>query len=139
MYAIERCLADEPGSVTLARDITRHALSEYHYRGPQDDVLLVVSELVTNALVHGRGTPVLRLVGDAVRIRVEVSDGDPGLPQCKEPGPSGGWGLNLVEQLAVGWGASPRDGGKVVWCELEATAEPTMATPHGGASENAAA
>jgi hypothetical protein len=57
------------------------------------------------------------------------------LPVVRAPGPAGGgWGLNLVERLAAGWGAAHRGGGKIVWCELSATFGPT--TP---ASEETAA
>ncbi len=100
-------------------------------RGREDDVLLCVSELATNALVHG-GPPdrgfLLRMVpygegaGDC-GVRVEVHDSGGGVPavpeagDMSEPGESGR-GLLLVSELADKWGVGERDPGKVVWCEF---------------------
>ncbi|MFC5855224.1 ATP-binding protein [Streptomyces chlorus] len=100
-------------------------------RGREDDVLLCVSELATNALVHGvppgRGF-LLRMVpygegaGDR-GVRVEVHDSGGGVPavpeagEASEPG-EGGRGLLLVGELADKWGVGERDPGKVVWCEF---------------------
>jgi hypothetical protein len=128
IYDEQVSLPEEYGSPALAREFTQQALNRWQYRGRHDDVILIVSELVANALVHGHGSPVLRLRGtpseDGQRaggIRVEVSDDSPVLPAVRgpDPAPAGGLGLKLVERLAAAWGAAPRgDGGKVVWCEL---------------------
>ncbi len=82
---------------------------------------MLVSELVTNAVLHA-GTPievVVRLGGD--RVRVEVHDGAPRLPMRKHYSTMSGTGrgLLLVEQLASDWGAEPTDAGKTVWFELD--------------------
>ncbi len=91
-----------------------------------DDVLLCVSELATNALVHGvppgRGFLLRLLPYDGGGLRVEVhdsGDGVPAVPQpdAGEPG-EGGRGLLLVAELADRWGVSGRSPGKVVWCEF---------------------
>lgn len=86
-------------------------------------VSLLVTEVVTNALLHARTE--LRLdvkVGPEV-IRVEVADGSAFLPISEVPGHDqvGGRGLFLVDQLALSWGADPIDGGKVVWFEVAHT------------------
>ncbi|MCK2219136.1 ATP-binding protein [Actinomadura sp. ATCC 31491] len=130
-------------SITAARRLAQDVLSACGYRGRREDVLLVVSELVTNAILHGDGPPVLRISGDADRLRVEVSDDGPGLPELREPGPSSGWGLHVVRLLAASWGITGEradgdgeggaegKGGKVVWCELAADVVPLHARPAG--------
>ncbi|MDT3397386.1 ATP-binding protein [Streptomyces sp. B1866] len=126
-YEVELSLPEDGGSTARARDFTREILAGSAYQGRHDDVVLVVSELVSNALRHGHGAPVLRLLGTAGRIRVEVADDSPVPPRPRDPGPDGGLGLRLVERLAVRWGCTPYDPrqpeaagtpGKVVWCEL---------------------
>jgi anti-sigma regulatory factor (Ser/Thr protein kinase) len=104
--------------VVLARRLTRETLASWGFGSDVDDTVLLVSELVENALRHGRGAPVLRLRRLATGVRVEVFDESPVLPQARESGPSGGWGMLLVARLSTRWGAEERDGGKVVWCEL---------------------
>ncbi|NRQ36279.1 ATP-binding protein [Nonomuraea sp. NN258] len=111
-------------SITLARRLTRRALAECGYGGYHEDVLLVVSELVTNALVHGEGPPLLRVSGDRVRVRVEVGDAGVDVPEPREPGPAHGWGLHVIKLLCSGWGVAHKDEGKVVWCELGAPFAP---------------
>jgi anti-sigma regulatory factor (Ser/Thr protein kinase) len=126
IHDVQVSLPEDYGSPALAREFTQQALHRWQYRGRHDDVILIVSELVANALVHGHGAPVLRLCAtpspdgqQAAGIRVEVSDDSPVLPAVRGPGPVGGLGLRLVERLGAGWGAAPRrEGGKVVWCEL---------------------
>lgn len=82
--------------------------------------LVLTSELVTNAVLHAR-TPVdVRVELDAERMRVEVADGDPGIPGPVRHDASalGGRGLFLVQELASAWGADASDRGKVVWFTL---------------------
>ena len=84
---------------------------------------LLVSELVTNALVHGRGAVGLRMSRNDRVVRVEVSDtsAQPARPVL-HPGveDESGRGLFLVSALANSWGSEPNagDGGKTVWFEL---------------------
>ncbi|MEV0145407.1 MULTISPECIES: ATP-binding protein [unclassified Nonomuraea] len=127
MYAVEHQLTEELDSITLARDLTRLALAESGYTGLHDDALLVVSELVTNALVHGAGAPALHLVVGPSRVRIEVRDSSPLPPEPREPGPKSGWGLNVIERLSIRWGSFPQGSGKVVWCELAAVPAPIRA------------
>jgi CheY-like chemotaxis protein len=86
-------------------------------------VSLLVSELVTNSLVHaGSGAEVVVRLRPG-RVRVEVADDDPRLPVLRVPddnGP-GGRGLLIVERSASRWGADPARGGKVVWFEIDRT------------------
>jgi anti-sigma regulatory factor (Ser/Thr protein kinase) len=84
------------------------------------DILLVTSELVTNAIEHG-GTPVhleLRVSRDRVVLRVH--DRGEGLPCLRKSDPSTerSRGLRLVEALAEKWGYEEQDRGKHVWAEF---------------------
>lgn len=126
----------ERRSVGRAREFAREALDAWGWEGARaGDVLLCVSELATNALVHGvppgRGYLVRLLNEDAGRrLRVEVHDSGDGRPALAPPGGSGtgsgtgarpeeaesGRGLLLVAALADTWGVGERDPGKVVWC-----------------------
>ena len=85
-----------------------------------DTVALLVSEVATNALVHGAGDVEVKVVRRGDRLRVEVSDGSPQLPRPRHVGPDaeGGRGLALVDALAVAWGTEPSPTGKVVWFEV---------------------
>lgn len=86
-----------------------------------DDVLLLVSELVTNAVVHAGSPAVVRLDADVERIKVAVADRDgeraPTIVQ-PEPFSASGRGVLLVDRLAARWGVEPQHEGKVVWFEL---------------------
>ena len=82
---------------------------------------LVVSELVTNALLHGGGQVAVRLAIDPeTRLRVEVEDAGHRLPVTARDSTEAmtGRGLALVSQLAQAWGVEPSAAGKVVWAEL---------------------
>jgi anti-sigma regulatory factor (Ser/Thr protein kinase) len=116
-------LAERNTSAALARQFTRATLTGWQSPGSHDDIVLVVSELVTNALLHGHGAPVVRLLGEADRIRIEVCDDSPLLPVSHRVASTSGLGLRVVEQLSSAWGASRRGRGKVVWCELPTTPE----------------
>ena len=93
---------------------------------PEDAVYtarLLVTELVSNAVLHGRGTVVLTVARDKTGIRVEVHDESPDLPMIID-GPAlaeHGAGLRVVSALASSWGSSPRghgQPGKQVWFTL---------------------
>jgi anti-sigma regulatory factor (Ser/Thr protein kinase) len=92
-----------------------------------ETLILLVSELVTNAVVHTGSPAVLRLVfpvgADADRrpVRVEVADASaqPPLRRCALGEATSGRGLELVDCLADRWGWHPDGEGKRVWCEIE--------------------
>jgi anti-sigma regulatory factor (Ser/Thr protein kinase) len=94
--------------------------------GTREDLLLVVSELVTNAVVHGAEPIRVTMVRAPERVRVEVTDGAAAASPHGNPRPptdaETGRGLSVVTRLAVAWGwrASPGRG-KTVWAELPLT------------------
>ncbi|MEU3930438.1 ATP-binding protein [Streptomyces sp. NPDC029044] len=126
---------DESGVVPLARDFTRQALYAWGWlpaasadqRAAAEDVLLVVSELVTNACLHAEGPDNLRITCDNKVIRVEVTDRGTGQPAPRTPhraGRPGGHGMFIVQRLCLDWGVvrTPGVSGKTVWAELGAPA-----------------
>ncbi len=100
------------------------------------DVLLVTSELVSNAVRHGGRRCVLHVEKSLEQLRVEVSDGSSVLPQQREDADEGGRGLAIVEVVAGSWGVTARDTGKTVWAQwsLSAPSAPVQgaASRHGG-------
>ncbi|MEU2432693.1 ATP-binding protein [Streptomyces sp. NPDC007861] len=88
-----------------------------------EDVLMVVSELVTNACLHTEGPQELVLHCTPERLRIEVSDGSPVPPRPRphaDPALPGGHGLVVLARLARAWGSVPRGTGKTVWAEIAA-------------------
>ena len=121
-------------SVPRARSFLRESMREVTAEWDPDlvdDAVLLMSEVVTNALLHA-GTPIEVSVDctDA-RLRVEVADGSPVHPVLREhPTLAGtGRGLWLLDELATDWGIHPEATGKVVWFELSPTADPSAQTP----------
>ncbi|MFF9408690.1 ATP-binding protein [Streptomyces anandii] len=125
----------ESGVVPLARDFTRQALYAWGWlpaatadrRAAAEDVLLVVSELVTNACLHAEGPEQLEITCDRKVIRLEVSDRGTGQPAPRTPhraGRPGGHGMFIVQRLCLDWGVvrTPGAVGKKVWAELGAPA-----------------
>ncbi|MEU0740932.1 ATP-binding protein [Streptomyces sp. NPDC006134] len=125
----------ESGVVPLARDFTRQALYAWGWlpaatadqRAAAEDVLLVVSELVTNACLHAEGPDELWISCDRKVIRLEVSDRGTGQPAPRTPhraGRPGGHGMFIVQRLCLDWGVvrTPGVAGKRVWAELGAPA-----------------
>ncbi|MFF0111046.1 ATP-binding protein [Streptomyces prasinus] len=126
---------DQGAVVPLARDFTRQALQAWGWlpaatadrRAAAEDVLLVVSELVTNACLHAEGPDQLGIVCDNKVIRLEVTDRGAGQPTPRTPhqaGRPGGHGMFIVQRLCLDWGVvrAPGVPGKTVWAELGAPA-----------------
>ncbi|TXC93647.1 ATP-binding protein [Streptomyces sp. ISID311] len=118
----------ERRSVPLAREFARTALTEWDLDHLAEDVLLCVSELATNALLHGvppgRGYRLRLSLGEDGLLRVEVHDSGDGEPHVTVLAPydgeegESGRGLLLVSALADAWGVGERVPGKIVWCEF---------------------
>lgn len=110
-------LASHPA---LAREFVRSKLTG---APPEvvEDAQIIVSELVTNAIVHGSGEASLLIEVDEKRLHVEVVDADPTVefePLTVEPSSEHGRGLAIVNALASSWGIEPRLVGKAVWFDL---------------------
>ncbi|MFF3006543.1 ATP-binding protein [Kitasatospora sp. NPDC057940] len=125
-------LSGIPKPVALARTFTARALDDWYAAaaGPgvdEDalaDVVLLVAELVANAMLHGDGPLELVLDATGTRLRAEVSDRSPTLPTPRRPhNPAlpGGHGLFIVERTADRWGAEPHSHGKTIWAEFDAS------------------
>ena len=84
------------------------------------DAALVVTELVTNALLHGGGCGAIDVRGIDGGLRIEVEDRNRIPPLLGDPSEDSltGRGLRLVAALISRWGAEPRAEGKVVWAEI---------------------
>ncbi|MDR6975018.1 PAS domain-containing protein/anti-sigma regulatory factor (Ser/Thr protein kinase) [Streptomyces sp. 3330] len=110
-----------PDAVMHARRFTARTLRRWKVPEAADAVLLVVSELVTNALVHTQGPVRLDLVLRGDRVRVSVSDSSPRAPAkpvIVDWEATGGRGLLLVEAMSDAFGSVPVAGGKQVWSEI---------------------
>jgi anti-sigma regulatory factor (Ser/Thr protein kinase) len=122
IYASE---APDQGDVRGARRALRAALSAAAVDdGLLERGLLVLSELVTNAVRHARSAFTVAVEADVTRVRIEVFDRDTRLPVAvaADDDAMGGRGLQIVGAYASEWGAGTeeRDGirGKVVWAEI---------------------
>ncbi|MET7682440.1 SpoIIE family protein phosphatase [Streptomyces sp. NPDC005423] len=111
-----------PEAARHARRFTRRTLRAWGVTEETDSVLLVVSELVTNALVHTVGQVRLDLTLVHRRFRVAVADSSPRTPAKPTSigwEATGGRGILLVEAVSAAWGTVPVSGGKQVWAELD--------------------
>ncbi|MFF8729162.1 SpoIIE family protein phosphatase [Streptomyces sp. NPDC015171] len=115
---------DEPDRIAEARQHLRELLHDWVSGDQVDSAVLLVSEMVTNVLVHTDADALLlaEVIGerDCRRLRVEVFDSGDDLPHRRRPGElaSSGRGLILIELLADTWGVDPRGEGKCIWFEL---------------------
>ncbi|PNG19314.1 SpoIIE family protein phosphatase [Streptomyces cahuitamycinicus] len=110
-----------PQAVGHARRFARRTLRSWGVTAEYDAVLLVVSELVTNALVHTDGKVRMDLTLVNNRLRVAIADASPRSPVRPSSigwEATGGRGVLLVEAVSATWGTLPVSGGKQVWAEL---------------------
>jgi anti-sigma regulatory factor (Ser/Thr protein kinase) len=128
-----------PGAVPCARLHAKLILWEWGMQAIADAVELVVSELVTNALMASNDLAIARFPGCAIggvspvglwlacdrrKVLIEVWDASTDLPVCQdlEPETESGRGLQLVEAMSADWGsyASADRSGKMVWAIVTA-------------------
>lgn len=112
-------LEPEDAAPGRARRLARRALSRWGLDDLADEVELLVSEVVTNAVRYAERPVTLRLLRTDV-LRCEVGDDSPQLPRQRRARETdeGGRGLFLVNRLARRWGATRLSTGKVVWFEM---------------------
>ena len=117
---LELVLDDGVDAVPRARRFVSQALRGLD-KPIVEDAELVVTELVTNAVLHGTPPVVLRISPTADRVRLEVEDAGRDMPMRMRESADAmtGRGLSLVSRLSNGWGVEPTgDSGKVVWAEV---------------------
>ncbi|MER5678063.1 MULTISPECIES: ATP-binding SpoIIE family protein phosphatase [Streptomyces] len=112
-------LEPEDAAPGRARRLARRALSRWGLDDLSDEVELLVSEVVTNAVRYAERPVTLRLLRTDI-LRCEVGDDAPQLPRQRRARETdeGGRGLFLVNRLARRWGATRLSTGKVVWFEM---------------------
>ncbi|GAA5045853.1 ATP-binding protein [Streptomyces similanensis] len=116
-------VASEAATVAVARQIVRDACAEW---GMDQDAtetgILLVSEIATNAVRHGRSHSVRVIVEQPRpdRLRIAVVDKSRRMPELHIAGPDsvGGRGLFLVDALSDRWGTDLLPWGKRVWAEI---------------------
>jgi anti-sigma regulatory factor (Ser/Thr protein kinase) len=127
----ERRVLERPDRVTRAHELPAHsgapraarvflseACSDWGITEVYEDVVLVASELVTNAVVHAASTSRLRIGLDHQGLWLEVRDyrpGDAPKPRPRIIGGDGGRGLHVVDAVAHEWGVTDHCDGKTVW------------------------
>jgi anti-sigma regulatory factor (Ser/Thr protein kinase) len=88
-----------------------------------ENARLVISELVTNAVIHTRSPFSVSIASSRLKVRLAVHDGSAAIPKTdrrSQDAPGGGRGLQIVAAVADDWGVSPTQAGKTVWAELSA-------------------
>ncbi|NLU69568.1 SpoIIE family protein phosphatase [Streptomyces sp. HNM0574] len=114
----------EPDRVADARHQLQSLLFDWSSEDQVDGAVLMLSEMLTNVLVHTDGDALLvaEISGPhgERKLRVEVADRSDELPHRRQPGElaSSGRGLVLMEMLAGSWGVDPRGEGKSIWFEV---------------------
>ena len=116
-------LPAENHSVRQARHAARVVLAAWQLAYVEETALLIVSELVTNAVRHATGTDTIELDLHATRtwLRIEIQDSDRRWPRPRVPDgfEESGFGFVLVDALASNWGVRETAAGKAVWAELD--------------------
>ena len=105
-----------------ARERVRSFIEENRLCEEPEIALLILSELVSNAVMHGAQPIQVVVSGEAGKLRIDVADGDthvprPGLHFGDADG-SGGRGLHIVNALSEQWGTTIHAHGKSVWAEV---------------------
>jgi anti-sigma regulatory factor (Ser/Thr protein kinase) len=109
--------------VAVARQFVVDTLGKWGIDGSiQEAATLLVSELVTNAVIHARTEIVLTLCNEGPQIRFEIRDGSnrPPVDSTVPPSSTSGRGVHVVAAMSDDWGVESVDGdGKTVWFTLK--------------------
>lgn len=113
-------LEADPRSSAAARRFVEETLRRWECDGLLDTVNLLVSELVTNSIVHAASDADIAVLLKPDAVRIEVTDHGHALLEVKQAGESdtSGRGLALVEALSSSWGVIPGPDGNTVWFEV---------------------
>jgi anti-sigma regulatory factor (Ser/Thr protein kinase) len=119
MLSVDRA---DPRAARTAREFIAGALREWELDDLRETTVLLVSEVVTNALRHTEGSVDLSMSRLPGRLRVEVADDVSVAPRRRggEPLDESGRGVPLLAGFSDRWGTAPRGRGKIVWFELDA-------------------
>jgi anti-sigma regulatory factor (Ser/Thr protein kinase) len=138
LWSHDAVLSPRASNVARARAFTRDHLEQHHLPYLVDDVRLVVSELVTNAVVHARTQIVVTIQGMPSCVRLQVTDRstEAPAPRLAHDADVGGRGLQVVERYASDWGTELGDNDKSVWALFPTREEvhPAAATAEGRGS-----
>ncbi|MFK0046212.1 SpoIIE family protein phosphatase [Streptomyces sp. NPDC090741] len=121
-----------PNAVQHARRFAARALRSWGVEEELDVALLVVSELVTNAIAYTQGEVQLDLTLTADRLRIAVNDASPRSPVKPTDvdwSATGGRGILIVEATTASWGSVPLSSGKQVWAEVPLAPRERLAQP----------
>jgi anti-sigma regulatory factor (Ser/Thr protein kinase) len=118
-------LAPDHTAAARARHFVSKTLQHWGLEGVVADAELLVSELVTNAILHARSPATVTVDRTPTVIRVSVRDHSTATPRLRdyEPAAVTGRGLLLVDRIAQRWGIETDAGGKCVWFEVPAHAD----------------
>lgn len=122
MHWSTRWESDPPvHAVPHTRERVTAVLAEWGLTGePVEPTLLVVTELLSNAIDHAHGPVLLSVERSDETVHVEVRDATPDPPRLRPPDPTRarGRGVHLVEALSLRWGWTPDPPGKIVWADV---------------------
>ena len=107
-----------------ARKYVRERMRAWGFDPAICDAELLVSELVTNSVLHARSSVRVEVVRVERGVRVAVYDDSPAVPRVRRYGPDAatGRGMLLVQRIAQRWGVEPCEYGKCVWFEFAVNA-----------------
>jgi anti-sigma regulatory factor (Ser/Thr protein kinase) len=132
-HSASRRFAHDPAEVARARQMVRANLEAWGFQGDLGAMELAVSELVTNAIVHGEGVIDVRVSALGDRLRLEVADEGAAVPRAGDSTQAiegiGGWGLHLIDSLSDAWGSADGARGTRVWMERSASPASGYAGP----------
>jgi CheY-like chemotaxis protein len=113
----------DPSAAAAARVFVTERCVEWSCEPAIDAANLIVSELVTNAVLHGRSHPQLVLVHEGGSLRIEVADDSAASPEPRLPDDDDehGRGLLLVGAFSAAWGVQPTASGKRIWAQVPCT------------------
>lgn len=106
-----------PASIGAARRLVTSLCATAHLESLREVAVLLVSEVATNALIHGSGDLTITARAGEDAMRVEIFDHSSARPRVRDASAhdEGGRGLAMVDALATDWGVAPALHGKVVW------------------------
>lgn len=119
--AVVAVLPPRPSSASAARRLVQRTCDEWGLHGLCDDISLIVTELVANAIRHAGTDIEITLLLRREGVRLEVHDGStrPLRPRAALSSDEGGRGLLLVDALSTRYGVEGEPDGKRVWVELQ--------------------